>query len=144
MPNKTCYLSNTTFSAVLRRYSDFLWLYERLHMERAGAIIPPIPEKQPVGRFSPAFVEDRRFHLERFLRRVAIHPELHDCKCLDTFLRADDVTFSAQKANKGEVVASISSAMYTRSSSETSRWLETMVCRSQNVHCRRLGQESRR
>lgn len=103
--------SNTTFSAVLRRYSDFLWLYERLHMERAGAIIPPIPEKQPVGRFSPAFVEDRRMGLERFLRRVAIHPELHDCKCLDTFLRADDVSFSAQKANKGEVVLA-SSAMY--------------------------------
>lgn len=105
------FLSNTTFSAVLRRYSDFLWLYERLHMERAGAIIPPIPEKQPVGRFSPAFVEDRRIHLEQFLRRVAIHPELHDAKCLDTFLRADDMTFQVQKASKGEVVLA-SSAVY--------------------------------
>lgn len=106
------FLSNTTFSAVLRRYSDFLWLYERLHMERAGAIIPPIPEKQPVGRFSPAFVEDRRIHLERFLRRVAVHPELQDAKCLDTFLRADDVTFAAQKASKGEVILASSTVMY--------------------------------
>jgi len=91
------------FSAVLRRYSDFLWLYEKLQNERAGAIVPPLPEKQPVGRFSPTFVEDRRRALERFLRRVAIHPELQDCSCLDTFLRADDVTFQAAKHSKGDV-----------------------------------------
>jgi len=96
-------MSNTAYSAVLRRYSDFLWLFERLHVERAGAIVPPIPEKQPVGRFSPAFVEDRRVNLERFLRRVAVHPELADAQCLDTFLRADDVTFQAAKNAKGAV-----------------------------------------
>lgn len=92
------------FSAVLRRYSDFLWLYERLQSERAGAIVPPIPDKQPVGRFSPAFVEARRRELERFIRRVAVHPELQDCSCLDTFLRADDVTFQAAKHSKTNVV----------------------------------------
>ena len=96
-------LANNTYSAVLRRYSDFLWLYDRLHMERAGAVVPPIPEKQPVGRFSPTFVEDRRTNLERFLRRVAVHPELSDAACLDTFLRADDMTFQAAKHAKGDV-----------------------------------------
>lgn len=100
-------LANSTYSAVLRRYSDFLWLYERLHVERAGAVVPPIPEKQPVGRFSPAFVEDRRVNLERFLRRVAVHPELGDAQCLDTFLRADDMTFQAAKQAKGEAAAPI-------------------------------------
>ena len=88
-------------SAVLRRYSDFLWLYEKLHMERAGAIVPPLPDKQPVGRFNSAFVEERRVHLERFLRRVATHPELADASSLDLFLRADDVTFHAAKSVKG-------------------------------------------
>lgn len=97
-------MNHTSYSAVLRRYSDFLWLYERLHVERAGAIVPPLPEKQPVGRFSPAFVEDRRVHLERFLRRVAVHPELADAPSLDTFLRADDVTFQAAKNAKGAVM----------------------------------------
>ncbi|KAG7356317.1 Vps5 vacuolar sorting complex protein [Nitzschia inconspicua] len=90
------------FSAVLRRYSDFLWLYEKLQTERAGAIVPPLPEKQPMGRFNPAFVEARRRELERFLRRVAIHPELQDSACFDTFLRADDITFQAAKSIKGE------------------------------------------
>jgi sorting nexin-1/2 len=92
------------FSAVLRRYSDFLWLYERLHQERAGAVVPALPEKQPVGRFSPQFIEERRRLLEQFLRRVAVHPELSDAPCLDAFLRADDVTFQAAKAAKNQVV----------------------------------------
>ena len=48
------------YSSVLRRYSDFVWLYERLHRERAGAIVPHLPEKQAVGKFSPEFVEERR------------------------------------------------------------------------------------
>lgn len=106
-------LNNSAFSAVLRRYSDFLWLYERLHMEKAGGIIPPLPEKQPVGRFSPAFVEDRRRHLEVFIRRVAVHPELADAKALDTFLRADDVTFQAAKNAKSEIILASSMAMTT-------------------------------
>ena len=92
--------STQVFSAVLRRYSDFLWLYEKLQMERAGAIVPQLPEKQPVGRFNPAFVEIRRRELERFLRRVAVHPELQGCASFDAFLRADDVTFQAAKHSK--------------------------------------------
>jgi sorting nexin-1/2 len=103
--------SNLPVSTVLRRYSDFLWLYERLHIERPGAVVPPLPEKQPVGRFSPEFVEDRRIHLERFLRRVAVHPELADCSCLDTFLRADDITFQHAKAIKITSNNSMSSSM---------------------------------
>ena len=86
------------YSSVLRRYSDFLWLYERLHRERGGAIVPPLPEKQAVSRFSPDFVEDRRRALERFLRRVVLHPELWDAACLSIFLRADDVAFQHAKS----------------------------------------------
>lgn len=85
------------YSSVLRRYSDFLWLYERLHKEKAGAIVPPLPEKQAVSRFSPEFVEDRRRALEKFLRRVILHPELWAADCLLTFLRADDVAFQHAK-----------------------------------------------
>jgi len=99
------------FSAVLRRYSDFIWLSDKLHQERAGAIIPPLPDKQPVGRFSPQFVEDRRRGLERFLRRVAVHPELQGAMCLDTFLKADDVTFQAAKHSKGNATAMSGSMM---------------------------------
>lgn len=91
----------TALSTVLRRYSDFLWLAERLSHERAGVIVPPLPDKQPVGRFSPTFVEERRVQLERFLRRVAVHPELADAPALETFLRADDAMFQMAKQQKG-------------------------------------------
>ena len=99
-PNNADQQQQQMFSAVLRRYSDFLWLYERLQAERSGAIVPPLPEKQPVGRFNPAFVEIRRRELERFLRRAAVHPELQGCASLDAFLQADDVTFQAAKNSK--------------------------------------------
>jgi sorting nexin-1/2 len=45
-------------------------------------------------------VEERRYQLELFLRRVAVHPELYDAACLVQFLRADDATFYAAKNNK--------------------------------------------
>eukprot|EP00559_Dactyliosolen_fragilissimus_P001114 CAMPEP_0184862294 /NCGR_PEP_ID=MMETSP0580-20130426/6769_1 /TAXON_ID=1118495 /ORGANISM="Dactyliosolen fragilissimus" /LENGTH=562 /DNA_ID=CAMNT_0027360081 /DNA_START=119 /DNA_END=1807 /DNA_ORIENTATION=+ len=101
--NNNDIFQNSGYTAVLRRYSDFLWLHERLQKERAGAIIPPLPEKQAVARFSAAFIEDRRANLERFLRRLAVHPELRDAPSLDTFLCADDATFHAAKHAKGAV-----------------------------------------
>jgi sorting nexin-1/2 len=96
-------------TAVLRRYSDFLWLSEQLHVQRAGAIVPAIPDKQPVGRFGPAFVQDRRRLLEVFIRRVAVHPELADAPCFHAFLRADDAAFLAAK--KTAPATSISAMM---------------------------------
>lgn len=104
-------------SAVLRRYSDFVWLQERLAKERAGAILPPLPEKQAVSRFSPEFIEERRFQLELFLRRVAVHPELYDSPSFITFLRADDVTFHAAKSsgsttNKSSATATMDDYYY--------------------------------
>jgi sorting nexin-1/2 len=87
---------------VMRRYSDFVWLYERLQKERAGAIIAPPPEKMSGSqRFSPDFLEERRWQLERFLRRIYIHPELHDAPSLDIFLRADELNFHAARHAKG-------------------------------------------
>ncbi|XP_049876942.1 sorting nexin-2 [Pectinophora gossypiella] len=92
--------------AVLRRFSDFLGLHEKLTEKylRSGRIIPPAPEKSIVGTTklkmtstpstetangsSPSgvqsqFVERRRAALERFLNRVAQHPVL----CIDPDFR---------------------------------------------------------
>jgi sorting nexin-1/2 len=64
-------MGHTAYSAVLRRYSDFFWLYERLHVERAGAVVPPIPEKTAVGRFSPQFIVGFSLWSRGFSNRVA-------------------------------------------------------------------------
>ena len=95
------------YSSVLRRYTDFKWLSDRLHIERSGAIVPPLPDKRAgMNRFASEFVEERRSNLEIFVRRVACHPELWDADCLATFLRADDLLFAhAKNASKAMDVA---------------------------------------
>ena len=66
--------------SVLRRYSDFEWLYSILAHDHPGIIIPALPEKQTVGRFSPEFVEQRRRALERFMAKVTGHQVLSESR----------------------------------------------------------------
>ena len=84
--------------SVLRRYSDFEWLLEQLGTAFPGVILPAIPEKQAVGRFSPDFVEQRRRGLERFLNKISLHPTLVESQYLISFLTADDVAFNIAKS----------------------------------------------
>lgn len=95
-------------SSVRRRYSDFQWLFQRLHAEKPGAIIPIIPHTQAMAsakRFSEELVEERRGHLERFLRRVQIHPELEGAPSLSAFFSPDAEVFeAAKKENPSDVV----------------------------------------
>ena len=76
--------TRSTFTAgefsVGRRYSDFEWLANILAHDHPGVIIPAMPEKQTVGRFSPEFVEARRRGLERFMWKVAAHPVLSESR----------------------------------------------------------------
>jgi sorting nexin-1/2 len=82
---------------VIRRYSDFVWLVGELASAFPGVIVPALPEKQTVGRFSPEFVEARRRALEKFLKRCAQHRDLHQAPAFKTFLRADDYSFGVAK-----------------------------------------------
>ena len=74
---------------VSRRYRDFLWLYNQLHNNNPGVIIPPPPEKQAVGRFDADFVESRRAALERMLNKSAAHPVLQHDSDLKLFLESE-------------------------------------------------------
>ncbi|KAM0717654.1 hypothetical protein Q7P37_007506 [Cladosporium fusiforme] len=80
--------ANPTFT-VTRRYRDFLWLYEQLHTNNPGVVVPPPPEKQAVGRFDTNFIESRRMALERQLTKTASHPVLQHDADLKTFLESD-------------------------------------------------------
>lgn len=76
--------NRASFSAgefsVIRRYSDFEWLSSILAHDHPGIIIPAMPEKQTVGRFSPEFVEQRRRGLERFLSKITTHQLLSESR----------------------------------------------------------------
>jgi sorting nexin-1/2 len=92
-------------SAVRRRYNDFQWLYERLHLEKPGAIIPVIPHKRvhllkTEAKFTTEFVSERRAILEDWINRILVHPELTDAASLAAFMKQDDELFaSSKKAN---------------------------------------------
>ncbi|KAL5721196.1 Sorting nexin-1 [Ranunculus cassubicifolius] len=79
---------------VIRRYSDFVWLRDRLFEKYKGIFIPPVPEKSAVEkfRFSAEFIEMRRQALDIFVNRIASHPELRRSEDLRTFLQAEEET----------------------------------------------------
>ncbi|OAX83351.1 hypothetical protein ACJ72_02292 [Emergomyces africanus] len=83
---------------VSRRYRDFLWLYNSLHGNNPGVVVPPPPEKQAVGRFDTNFVESRRAALERMLNKIAAHHILQHDGDLKIFLESE--TFNLDVKNK--------------------------------------------
>ncbi|KAL4759161.1 sorting nexin 1 [Aspergillus foveolatus] len=83
---------------VSRRYRDFLWLYNSLHSNNPGVVVPPPPEKQAVGRFDTNFVESRRAALERMLNKIAAHPILQHDGDLKIFLESE--AFNVDIKNK--------------------------------------------
>lgn len=75
--------------SVLRRYSDFLWLYETLSLNNPGVVVPPVPEKNAFGRFGDQFLKQRRYGLEKCIQKMANHPELGKDQDLKLFLESD-------------------------------------------------------
>ncbi|TYH21923.1 hypothetical protein ES288_A04G085000v1 [Gossypium darwinii] len=77
---------------VIRRYSDFVWLRDRLFDKYNGIFVPPLPEKSAVEkfRFSAEFIEIRRQALDVFVNRIASHNELQQSEDFRTFLQADE------------------------------------------------------
>lgn len=82
-----------------RRYNDFAWLTGQLSKEFPGAIVPPLPEKQSMGRFSSEFIDARRRALEKFLQRTATHHELGTSPALMHFLQSDESGMEAYAAD---------------------------------------------
>jgi sorting nexin-1/2 len=87
------YTVSSDAGSVSRRYSDFTWLSDILNISIPGCIIPALPPKQQLGRFVNEFIQARRRGLERYLHRLAEHPDLSQSDFLKSFMTADDATF---------------------------------------------------
>ena len=88
--------------SVIRRFRDFAWLQSRLMDRNPGIIIPPVPEKNVVAKYSfnADFIERRRAALQVFLNRCAEHPTLRQSADLQLFLEANEEVWAAE-ANSG-------------------------------------------
>jgi sorting nexin-1/2 len=82
--------------SVLRRFSDFLWLFEALTSNNPGVIVPPVPDKHTFGRFQDQFIETRRQALERCLAKITSHPVLQLDPDLRLFLESDTFATDAK------------------------------------------------
>lgn len=104
--------AKSSFS-VLRRYSDFLWLYETLSANNPGVVVPPVSEKNTFGRFDDQFVRQRRVALEKCIRKIANHPVLSKDADLKMFLESDSFALDIKHrkaeiaSEKGGLIASI-------------------------------------
>jgi sorting nexin-1/2 len=87
---------------VKRRYRDFLWLYNTLHANNPGVVVPPPPEKQAVGRFETNFVEARRAALEKMLNKTAAHPTLQHDGDLKLFLESESFNVDVKHKERKE------------------------------------------
>ncbi|KAJ2809121.1 intercellular trafficking and secretion [Coemansia guatemalensis] len=81
--------------ALRRRFQDFVWLHDQLTKQFIACVIPPLPGKHRMeyltgDRFSEDFVGKRKHGLQRFLRRVLLHPSLQASQHLTVFLEAKD------------------------------------------------------
>ncbi|KAL1413158.1 Vacuolar protein sorting-associated protein vps5 [Vanrija albida] len=86
--------------SVLRRFSDFLWLYEALLANNPGVFVPPVPDKHVFGRFQDQFIETRRSALQRCLTKITSHPILQLDPDLRLFLESD--SFALDIKNRGK------------------------------------------
>jgi sorting nexin-1/2 len=91
---------------VVRRYRDFLWLYERMHDNNPGVVVPPPPEKQTLNRFDTNFIESRRMALERMINKIAAHPILQSDVDLKTFLESESFNVAIKHSNGKDTLLS--------------------------------------
>ncbi|KFY07675.1 hypothetical protein V492_06923 [Pseudogymnoascus sp. VKM F-4246] len=98
--------------SVTRRYKDFLWLYNTLHTNNPGVVVPPPPEKQAVGRFDSNFVESRRMALEKMLNKTAAHPTLQHDGDLKIFLESEAFNMDVKHKERKEPMLGESKGMF--------------------------------
>jgi hypothetical protein len=107
-------------ASVVRRYNDFVWLRARLVAAMPHVLVPPLPDKQVMGRFHGDFIQARRRGLAQFMQRVALHRELSVVDATTHFLHHDDAAFAAAKRNAEREEAQFAASAAPASSSSSS------------------------
>lgn len=98
---------------VKRRYRDFLWLYNTMHGNNPGVVVPPPPEKQALNRFETNFVESRRQALEKMLNKIAAHPTLQHDPDLKLFLESESFNVDVKHKERREPIPGESKGVFS-------------------------------
>ena len=53
-----------------RRFSQFYELSDALQQRWPGIFLPRLPPKKAIGRYETRFLQERRYYLERYLRKI--------------------------------------------------------------------------
>ncbi|CAO3700337.1 unnamed protein product [Rhizopus stolonifer] len=85
-------------SIVLRRYSDFWWIWEVLLKRYPFRALPNLPPKKLGGR-DTTFLEKRRKGLSRFINAVIRHPVLRQDEVVSKFLTEPSELSNWRKQN---------------------------------------------
>lgn len=98
---------------VRRRFTDFVYLYKTLFREYTHVAVPPLPEKHNIqyvrgDRFGSDFTGRRAHALNRFVRRITLHPVLRRNPTFLQFLETPD--WNATMRGKNLRQASLSDA----------------------------------
>lgn len=85
---------------VIRRFRDFAWLSKKLGEKNPGVIVPPLPEKDVIQKYSMGtdFIERRCHALNVFVNRLCAHPVLKFSSELQFFLEAAETAWQAEVA----------------------------------------------
>ena len=70
-----------------RRYSEFFKMHEKLEARWPGIPIPQLPPKKAIGNKEVKFINERRFYLERWLKKLAAYPFMLNSKEFQCFSR---------------------------------------------------------
>ncbi|BES93818.1 Hypothetical protein NTJ_06627 [Nesidiocoris tenuis] len=91
-------LDKTEEYVVRRRYSDFLWLRNKLIESFPTLVVPALPAKHSVieqlDRYSRPFILSRMAMLHSYLQRLTGHPVFSCCPTLKVFLTAKSSEFT--------------------------------------------------
>ena len=70
-----------------RRYNEFFKLVEQLEKRWPGIPIPTLPPKKVIGNKDVKFINERRFYLERFLKKLSAFKFILNSEEMQVFAR---------------------------------------------------------
>ena len=87
---------------IKRRYNEFFLLQQCLQQRWPGILLPQVPPKKAMGNKDIVFLQERRFYLERFVRKLSQFDFIIDGEEFQVFARPQglDVEKSLQRLVK--------------------------------------------